>query len=112
MPCFEYDIWICTHLSFGTHLDPDVMFEVVLEALQMQLQHRGEVTKQVANLGVLHSTANTSCRHHRKVLVDSSCMPCMPASWCTRAVTYLQAMALGIVLVLAVQPLLRCQAVE
>lgn len=41
--------WQC-----GAHLDTDIALEVVLKALQVQLQHRREVVEQVADLGVLH----------------------------------------------------------
>ena len=36
-----------------TDLDPDISLEVVLEALQVQLQHSGEGVKEVAELSIL-----------------------------------------------------------
>lgn len=42
-----------------THLDPHLALEIVLEALQVQLQHGREVAEQVANLGILQRSRDT-----------------------------------------------------
>ena len=44
----------------GAHLDHDILLEVVLESLQLQLQHWREGVKQDALLGILQTHMHNS----------------------------------------------------
>ncbi len=65
------------HRSCGlhSHLSANISLEVVLKALEVELQHRWEAVKQQALLGILHAASTRAAHAQHEVRVHEVLEP-------------------------------------